>query len=202
MEPTWSLSSVVAITPAFVAEHHISGIIWDIDGTLTAYHQTVLLPEVVAPFAALRAMAGLRHAILSNAPEWRFRELATMFPDIPVLRGYRLGSKVRMRRLVGSEDSWTGEELAALLAAGATVLRKPSAELVRLAAEAIGCAAPEVVMVGDQYLTDIAGANLAGVRSIKLPNPARHTFPWSIRLTQRLESLLYRLRRLAPRKER
>jgi HAD superfamily phosphatase (TIGR01668 family) len=194
MAPTWSLEHLGQLDPAFIARHGIAGLIWDIDGTLTAYHATRLLPSAEAPFAALRALPGLRHAILSNAPEWRFRELAAMFPDIPVLRGYRVAGRVIGRRLLGTADSLTAGELDHHLASGAMTLRKPHAELVRLAIAELGCAAELVAMVGDQYLTDVAGANLAGVRSIKLPNPAPGSFPWSIRFTQQLERLLFRLR--------
>jgi len=50
-----------------------------------------------------------------------------------------------------------------------------------------------VAMVGDQYLTDVAGANLGGVRSIKLPTLAPGTFRRSVRLGQVVEILLYAL---------
>lgn len=194
MEPTWFLESVSQLDPAFVARHQVQGMIWDVDGTLTAYHQTRLLPEVEAPFAALMAVPGLRHAILSNAPEWRFRQLAGMFPAIPVLRGYLHQGSVVCRTLRGNQDSWSAAELERRLADGATVVRKPNADLVHLAVAELGCPAAAVVMIGDQHLTDVAGASLAGVRSIKLPNPAPGTFPWSIRFTQRLEAFLYRIR--------
>ena len=58
----------------------------------------------------------------------------------------------------------------------------------------IGC--PDrsgVVMVGDQYFTDIAGANLAGIRSIKVDTFDPPSFPFVLRSFQRIESLLYRL---------
>jgi len=198
MKPTWFLDSVAGLDPAFVERHGITGLIWDIDGTLTAYHRTELLPEAAAPFAALRAVPGLRHAILSNAPEWRFRELGTMFPEFPVIRGYLMDGAILGRRLLGGTDTWTAAELEARRAAGAVPLRKPSPDLVRLAVAELGQPASGVVMVGDQHLTDVAGASLAGVRSIKLPNPARATFPLSIRMSQRLEAALYRLRHGAP----
>ena len=198
MEPTWFLASVAELDEAFVLRHGVAGLIWDIDGTLTAYHCTELLPEVAAAFAALRDLPGLRHVILSNAPEWRFKQLAAMFPTIPVLRGYRVGTDVLGRRLLGETDSWTVEEREARIAAGAVPLRKPSAELVRVAVAELGCPPGRAVMVGDQHLTDVAGANLAGVRSIKVPNPAPETFPLSIRVSQRLEALLYRLRPALP----
>jgi predicted HAD superfamily phosphohydrolase YqeG len=200
MDPTWSLRSVAEIDPAFVARHHITGFIWDVDGTLTAYHDRALLPAAAAPFAALRAIPGVRHAILSNAPEWRVRELAAMFPDLPVIRGYAQDGAFLSRRLLGTDDSWTPDELASRLAAGAVPLRKPSADLVHLAVAELGGAPAGVVMVGDQHFTDIAGANLAGIRSIKLPNPAPSSFPASIRVMQRVEAVLYRLRPRAWRK--
>lgn len=194
MEPTWRLGSPREITPAFLARHQIKGLIWDVDGTLTAYHARELLPAAALALAGLEAVAGLRHAILSNAPEWRVTELATMFPDMPVVRAYELGGRVLGRRLLGAGDTWSAEELARVRAAGGVALRKPDPRLVELAVEALGCRPTEVVMVGDQHLTDVAGANLAGVRSIKLPNPARETFPLSIRVSQRLEAALDRLR--------
>ncbi len=194
MDPTWSLHSLAQLDAAFVAHHRITGFIWDIDGTLTAYHYRELLPEAVGPFGALRRIAGLGHVILSNAPEWRVRELAGMFPQLAVIRGYDQGGEVLSRRLLGDDDSWTAEELAARLAAGAVPLRKPSAELVRLAIAELGVDPSGVVMVGDQHFTDIAGANLAGIRSIKLRNPAASTFPRSIRVMQWIEAMLFRLR--------
>jgi predicted HAD superfamily phosphohydrolase YqeG len=46
--------------------------------------------------------------------------------------------------------------------------------------------------VGDQYLTDIAGANLAGIRSIKVPTIGRRSFPLPVRFLQWSEELLFR----------
>lgn len=194
MDPTWTLRSVADIDPAFVARHRITAFIWDIDGTLTAYHARELLPSAAAPFAALRAIPGVRHAILSNAPEWRVRELAGIFPDLPVMRGYAQDGAILSRRLLGSSDSWTAEELASRLAAGAVPLRKPSADLVHLTVAELGVDASGAVMVGDQHFTDIAGANLAGIRSIKIANPSPASFPLSIRVMQQVEAVAYRLR--------
>ena len=53
-------------------------------------------------------------------------------------------------------------------------------------------------MVGDQYFTDIAGANLAGVRSIKLSAIGPESLPRSIRMGQMVERLVYRLLHGAP----
>jgi HAD superfamily phosphatase (TIGR01668 family) len=193
MEPTWFLESLAELDADFVQRHGITGLIWDVDGTLTAYHETTLLASVAEPFESLRADVGLRHVILSNAPERRFQELARMFPTIPILRGYLLEGEVHVRRLLGRADSWARGELEARMAAGAVVLRKPDSRLIDLAVAELGRDPSGIVMVGDQHLTDVAGASLAEVRSIKLRNPARSSFPASIRLTQRLEALAYRL---------
>jgi predicted HAD superfamily phosphohydrolase YqeG len=45
--------------------------------------------------------------------------------------------------------------------------------------------------VGDQYFTDVAGANLAGVRSIKLPTLAKETFRIPVRISHALERAVY-----------
>ncbi len=50
-----------------------------------------------------------------------------------------------------------------------------------------------VLMVGDQYLTDVASANLAGIRSAKVRTFRRDTFPRSLRFSQALEVTLYRV---------
>lgn len=194
MDPTWSLRSLAELTAEFVTRNRITAFIWDVDGTLTAYHDKLLLPTAVEPFAALRAMPAVRHAILSNAPEWRVQELARMFPDLPVIRGYAHEGAILGRRLLGTHDSWTADELASRLAAGAVPLRKPSADLVHLTVAELGVEHAGAVMVGDQHFTDIAGANLAGIRSIKLSNPAPGSFPLSIRIMQRVEALAYHLR--------
>jgi len=191
MRPTWHLPSLAAVDAAFVRANGIRGIIWDVDGVLTGDRRPTLEPEAEGAFRALVAMPDLAHVILSNAGEERYRQLGEMFPAVPILRGYTLRTETLFRRLLRGGDSWTAEELEARLAAGARVIRKPSAALVDYAVRELGCEKGAVVMVGDQYLTDVAGANLGGVRSIKLPTLARGTFRWPVRLSQRLEVLLY-----------
>jgi predicted HAD superfamily phosphohydrolase YqeG len=45
-------------------------------------------------------------------------------------------------------------------------------------------------MVGDQYWTDVAGANLGGIRSIRVPPIEPHTFPKTLRVLQAVEQRL------------
>lgn len=193
MRPTWHLPVLSAVTPEFLRAHGVRGLIWDVDGVLTGDRQPALRPESAAPFRALLAEPGLRSVVLSNASEERFRQLGGMFPDVPILRGYALRGAVLHRVLHRGADSWTDDELAARLAQGAHVIRKPSAELVDFALETLECAGSEVVMIGDQYLTDVAGANLGGVRSVKLPTLAPGTFRRAVRVGQVVEGLLYAL---------
>jgi len=191
MRPTWHLPSLAAVDAAFVRAHTIGGIIWDVDGVLTGDRRPTLEAEAEGPFRALVAMPDLAHVVLSNAGEERYRQLGEMFPEVPILRGYTLRTETLFRRLHRGRDSWTAAELEHRLASGARVIRKPSAALVDYAVRDLGCEKAAVVMVGDQYLTDVAGANLGGVRSIKLPTLARGTFRWPVRLSQQLEVLLY-----------
>jgi predicted HAD superfamily phosphohydrolase YqeG len=191
MRPTWHQGTLTAVTPAFLRWHGLRGVIWDVDGTLTGDRRTELRPEAEAAFRMLAEDPGLRHVVLSNAGEERYRQLGTIFAGMPILRAYTLGPEILYRRLQGTDDTWTAEELAARLAAGARVIRKPSAVLVDYAVRELGCTKDEAVMIGDQYLTDVAGANLGGVRSIRLPTLARETFRPAVRLSQVLERGLY-----------
>ncbi len=192
MQPTWHLMSLAELDAAFLHRHGIRGLIWDVDGTLTAHHATEMAPDAAAPFRKLLADPSLRHIVLSNANERRFVELGVVFPTIPVLRGYRCGATIEYRRVDGSSDSWSSSALAARLAAGARAIRKPSAELVLRAVKEMDCDPAAAVMVGDQYLTDVAGAGLARIRSIKLPTIDRGSFPLPVQLSQILERGLYR----------
>jgi HAD superfamily phosphatase (TIGR01668 family) len=191
MRPTWHLPGLAAVTPAFLRANGLRGLIWDVDGTLTGDRQPQVVVESDAPFRALLADASLRHVVLSNAGEERFRQLGTMFPTVPILRAYTADGRTLYRRLQGTTDTWTAADLEQRLATGARVIRKPSAALVDYAVQELGCAKDQVVMIGDQYLTDVAGANLGGVRSIKVPTLARETFRASVRFSQRLETALY-----------
>ncbi len=200
LRPTWHMRDLTPVDAAFVRRNRIAAFFWDVDGTLTRFHDVALAPEA-APVRALLALPGLHHAIVSNADERRFLELGTIFPELAVVKGYRVDGQVAVRQLVGGHDAWTGAELASRLAAGAVPLRKPDGDLLLGIAEALGLEPAGVVMVGDQYFTDIAGANLAGMRSIKLPAIGVADLPPGIRFGQRIERAAYRLLHGRPRWE-
>lgn len=194
MRPTWHRPEVASIDDAFVSRHDIRGILWDVDGTLTAYHADRIATECCESFGTLVSRPSLSHGILSNAPESRFAELGEIFPALPVFKGYHLNGALVLRTRHGHRDSWSPAELEAALAAGAVPIRKPSRELVLGVVAALDLSPADVVMVGDQYFTDIAGASMAGVRTIKVPTLQRASFPRRIRLAQHIECALFRLR--------
>lgn len=197
LRPTWHMRDLTPLVPGFLARHDIGALLWDVDGTLTRFHDTSWAPEA-GPVRALLGIPGLRHAIVSNADERRFRELGTIFPGIPVLKGYRVDGQVRLRELLHGHDDWSEADVARSLEAGAVPLRKPDGDLLLAIAGHLGVAPSRTVMVGDQYFTDIAGANLAGMRSIKLPAIGVADLPPGIRVGQRVERLAYRLIHGAP----
>lgn len=191
MRPTWHLERLAQVNAEFLAANGFRGIIWDVDGTLTGDRQDHLHPDAAPAFQALQAMPGLGHVVLSNAGEERFAQLGTMFPGLTILRAYAKGDETLYRRRRGIEDTWSREELERQLADGAQVIRKPSRVLTEYAVQALGLPREQAVMVGDQYLTDIAGANLGGVRSVKLPTLAPESFRTSVRFSHVLEKSLY-----------
>ena len=190
MRPTWHLSSLAAIDRPFLDKHAVTGLIWDVDGTLTP-NRGAIAPDILEAFESLIALDGVGHVILSNADEARFRELGEMFPTVVVIRGYSRLDTAIFCRLTHRVEEWSHD--IGVDAVGAVALRKPSAELVREAIRVLGCDPIGVVMIGDQYLTDIAGANLAGIRSIKVPTLDRASFPIAVRAAQQLEAILHRI---------
>jgi predicted HAD superfamily phosphohydrolase YqeG len=200
IRPTFHLTSAADIDRTFLVEHDVETLLWDVDGTLMGHHARALAPEIAPAVEDLFGDPGLLHAIVSNCQEPRFEELGRIFPRIPVVLGYETaeGPAFRIRR--GPHETWAGPgaEIATSGAtAGATLppLRKPSGELVKAALETLGVETrPEAaLMVGDQYFTDIASANLAGIRSAKVPAIDPPSFPAPVRISHRLERWLYRL---------
>lgn len=196
LEPTWHFRRSQEITPEFLARHGITTVVWDVDGTLTHFHRDTLvgeLPVLGAP--------GVAHAILSNAAEDRYAELGRIFPSIPVCKGYRIDGAVRIRVLLGGNDSFDATTRSRIGDDDVVPLRKPDGALLLATIAALNAEPGSTVMVGDQYFTDIAGANLAGVRSIKVAAAGWKLLPPGIRFGQRVEQLCHRVMHGAPRWE-
>ncbi|WP_419861863.1 HAD hydrolase-like protein [Candidatus Palauibacter sp.] len=211
IRPTFHLDSVSEMSPGTLRDLGVEAVLWDVDGTLMGHHEDRVDPALAPAFRALLAATGLRHAIVSNCQEERFAELGTIFPKVPAVLGYETetGPAFHIRR--GAADEWRGRGTAggtepASTSGGADAgtlrpIRKPSRRLVRAALEELDLAdrPGAALMVGDQYFTDIASANLAGVRSVKVRTRHRGSFPAPVRLSQRLEGVLYRLKHGRPR---
>lgn len=186
--PTFEFDDVHKIDRAFLDEHGIRGLIWDVDGTLTNYHGSALAVARKPPIQRLLSDPGLRHVILSNCGEKRYDELGRMFPEVPILKGYETPDGVAFRQRVGGGETWEG----APPVEGMTPIRKPDARLIAYAARVLGREPAVIAMVGDQYWTDVAGANMAGVRSIRIPPIEPESFPRPLRVMQSVEQRLRR----------
>ncbi len=195
MTPTYHLDSVNDITADLLESEGIRGVLWDVDGTIMSYHAKAIDDEFVH-LGDLFANGPAKHGILSNCDEVRFLELAEMIPQLPNIRGYTTPSGLVFRKTHHGQDTHTPAQVAELLAGGAKQIRKPSGALIRYGMEVLGVDDPHaMLMVGDQLLTDVASANLAGARSAKVRTWRRDTFPASIRFGQLLERALYRVMR-------
>lgn len=185
LEPLDELPGVEAMTPAFLRARGIAGIIWDLDGTLTSHGASEIHPEIQAHLTQLQTEK-FHNVVLSNARSPRLRTLSTGWPGIPFIKGYQVGSDLAFRIFESGEESWTGGVVAERPA-----VRKPDMRLIEFAIEQTNL--PErdrIALVGDQYVTDIAPANLAGVRSVKVPTLEPASFPLPVRALQIAERAL------------
>lgn len=195
--PTWTRESVADLDPSALAAEGVRALIWDVDGTLMSHHAREVDPAVRPQFEALLRDSRFRHAIVSNCRLPRFRELGEMFPEVPVILGFSTPDGPAYRVLEGGRESRSGPGRLHLPEPGAEggsdgvrPIRKPSAELVEEALRRLDLtdAREGAVMVGDQHFTDIASANLAGIRSVKIKTLDRPSFPLAVRLSQRFEA--------------
>ena len=195
LKPTFHLQDITLLDRAFLAKHAVSALLWDVDGTLMPHHDRLVAPELEGALAALRGH--VPQAILSNCGDARLLELGEIFGEIPVLKAYATDGRTVMRRLERGQELWKAGGVHVQRPTGTMVaIRKPSAELVRLVLEEIEVEVerrPLALMVGDQHFTDVAGANLAGIRSAKVRTLAPRSFPLPIRCFHLFERSIYRV---------
>ncbi len=194
MRPTWELAGVDAISGDMLVREGIRGLVWDVDGTLMRRGDSSVAQHLQETVRKLLQIPDLRHVIVSNCDERRFLDLARLFPAVPVLRAYRGDGRYLLRRRLGEEESWSPAAPSPAELARSRPVRKPDPVLMHFALGELNLSDPAAAMiVGDQRLTDIASANLAGLRSIKVPTLGRGSFPLPVRLLQRAEDAAYRL---------
>lgn len=200
MRPSVHLPDIRALDERFIRQHEVRGLVWDVDGTLMPHHNLEVDAALHETFERLLRLEDLQHVILSNCGEERLEELGRIFPGVPVLKAYAGAGGPVARRLEGGVESWRDLEGNVVSPEGLAPVKKPSALPIRLALREMGDLPPEhVYMVGDQYFTDIAGANLGGIRSVKVPTWQRHSFPLVLRTFQRFEAALFRVLHGSPR---
>jgi hypothetical protein len=160
---------------------------------LTPRHADRLDARAQRALDVLLARADLRHAVLSNCGESRFVQLGAMLPGIPIVKGYRGEDGEIFRVRMGDEDRWTRPARGLLRS-----IRKPDPCLVGFPLEYLGVPASAAAVVGDQHLTDVAAANLAGVRSVKVPTLGAEALPPVARLLQTVDAWSYQVSRWLP----
>ena len=195
LRPTLHIPDIRRLEPAVLTERGIRAVLWDVDGTLMEHHGHQVDPELLPAFERLLAQDGVQHAILSNCGEDRFIELGRIFPHLPVLRAYSLTGRVVRRTLFQGQDRWSDPAAQAFHPHALQRISKPSDTLFHCVMEELGIAdARTLMMIGDQYFTDVAGANLSGAISVKVSTWRRDSFPLALRLFQRAEQLVYTAR--------
>ena len=194
LRPSWSLAGIEMIDVDFLAEAGLRTLIWDVDGTLTHHHSCQLAAEAVTAFRQLREVEGLQHVIASNCGEQRFVSLSEVFRDVPIVKAYRAEDGPVARIRVNDDESWSSMPRGRLIP-----LRKPDPRVILAAVQALGISDySSVAMVGDQHLTDVAAANLAGIRSIKVPTTGSAERPFMVRLLQAADAAAYFVMKLVP----
>ena len=194
LRPTFQMRDIRGIDHAFIRENGINALIWDVDGTLMPHHYKGVAPSLQPAMDKILELSEVRHTILSNCGEERLVELGQLFPHIPVVKAYETESGTVCRTLVKGREEWLGDAGSLEPPRQRQPIKKPSAKLVECAMRVLGREdRAGVVMVGDQFFTDIAGANLAGIRSIKVDTLDPRSFPFAVRSFQRFESVVYRL---------
>lgn len=199
MKPTLQLDSIASLQPDMLESLGVRGVIWDVDGTLMPRHACAVAPQLSEAFQRLADSSALCHVILSNCDEGRFVELGGIFPGIPILRVYEDEDGVVVRRRLGVQDTCAvgGSSSRSPTTHARTLersLRKPSAVMLQAALAELGCASPaHAVMIGDQYLTDIAPANMLGVRTVKVRTVDPRSFPLAVRMLWTAERILFRI---------
>ncbi len=128
--PNDQVKSIFEITPDYLRERGIKGVITDLDNTLVAWDQPEATPEIIEWFKTMKE-EGLQVTIISNNNENRVKYFSNPL-DITFI------SKAK----------------------------KPMQKAFKRARQSMNLSKDEVVVIGDQLLTDIFGGNRAGLYTV------------------------------------
>lgn len=148
--PEEYVKSVFDITPQFLKEHGIKGVITDLDNTLVEWDRPSATPQLKEWFQSLEEH-GIKVTIVSNNHDRRVRLFSEPLgiPFIPKAR-------------------------------------KPMGVAFRKAMKKMGLKKQEVVVIGDQLLTDVLGGNRSGLKTI-LVVPVAATDGFWTRFNRKIE---------------
>lgn len=148
--PEEYVKSVFDITPQFLKERGIKGVITDLDNTLVEWDRPSATPQLKEWFQQLEE-SGIEVTIVSNNHDKRVRLFSEPLgiPFIPKAR-------------------------------------KPMGVAFRKAMKAMNLKKEEVVVVGDQLLTDVLGGNRTGLKTI-LVVPVASTDGFWTRFNRKIE---------------
>jgi predicted HAD superfamily phosphohydrolase YqeG len=214
LRPSISMETVRALTPSLVRRLGVQGIVWTVDGTLMPCSGDSIAVGLAPAYEALRRQPGLRHLVLADGGgEARFEQVAAIFPDLPVLRSYRSGGRLFVRRRRGSEERWyawpqpdqrdsgasgnagvPAEGATGDIAAppGARPLHRVTAQLIGFALRELECeVAARAVMIGCRYFAEIGPANAAGLQTIRVETVEPESFPAAERIVRRAEEVIF-----------
>ena len=148
--PSIHVKSIYQISPEFLKDRGIKGIITDLDNTLIEWDRPNATPELIEWFKQME-QNGVKVTVVSNNNEKRVKSFAEPLgiPFIPKAR-------------------------------------KPMGRAFIKALKIMGLSKKEVVVIGDQLLTDVLGGNRNGFQTI-LVVPVASTDGFLTRINRKIE---------------
>jgi uncharacterized protein len=99
LEPNLILEgSVLALTPAVIAQHGLKGLVLDVDDTIISTHSAVVPPEVKEWMEEVKQIASIA-LVSNNLSHNRIRRIAAVL-DLPYIFGARKPSRKKVRQAV------------------------------------------------------------------------------------------------------
>ncbi len=151
--PKKMLDNVYILTPAYLQENNLKGLITDLDNTLIRWDKPDATPELKEWFKSF-IDEGIQVVVCSNNSEERVKKFADQV-ELPFV--YKA--------------------------------RKPLSRGFKRAAKMMELESHEVVVIGDQLMTDIFGGNSGGFHTV-LVKPLVETDEWKTYLNRKMEKVI------------
>ncbi|WP_062355658.1 YqeG family HAD IIIA-type phosphatase [Bacillus kwashiorkori] len=151
--PNDYVKNIYAITPEYLKERNIKGVITDLDNTLVEWDRPLATPEIENWFKKMKDH-GINIVIVSNNKEKRVYDFARPLQIPFVFKA-----------------------------------RKPLRRSFHRALSMLKLSKEEVVVIGDQLLTDILGGNRSGFHTI-LVVPVASSDEWVTKFNRKVERII------------